>query len=214
MHRLLRADAVRNRQLILDAARALFAEKGIGVTLDDVAHRAGVGVGTVYRRFANKELLIDAAFRQDFVDMVAATDAALSNPDPWTGLADFMKFSCRRMSTNRGLKDVLSGTDEGRELVARQRSIIEPAVERIFDRARAAGALRSDLVLTDLVSLLFMVGAAVEFAQPVNSTVWQRYLAVILNGMRAHESFCDVLQVPPLTSQELCEARRLHRVRR
>ena len=97
MERPLRADAARNRQLIIDAARELFAEEGIDVTLDDVARRAGVGVGTVYRRFASKEELIDGVFQQNFADMAAAADASLANPDPWDGLVTFAEFACSRM---------------------------------------------------------------------------------------------------------------------
>ena len=92
----LRADAARNKRLIMDAARELYAEEGIDVTLDDVARRAGVGVGTVYRRFANKEQLIDGVFEQNFADIAAATEASLANPDPWNGLVSFAEFACSR----------------------------------------------------------------------------------------------------------------------
>ncbi|MCJ0901953.1 TetR/AcrR family transcriptional regulator [Rhodococcus sp. ARC_M6] len=214
MERPLRADAARNRQLIIDAARELFAEEGIDVTLDDVARRARVGVGTVYRRFSNKEELIDGVFQQNFADMAAATEASLANPDPWDALVTFAEFACGRMSVNRGLKDVLNGTDEGCEQVAGQRSIIEPAVEEIFKRAQDAGMLRPDAVPTDLFGLIFMVGAVTEFAQPVNPTVWRRYMSVMLDGLRAEGLHRDPLPLPPLSSDELHEAKQLLKTRK
>ncbi|MFE5642447.1 TetR/AcrR family transcriptional regulator [Rhodococcus sp. NPDC056516] len=214
MERPLRADAARNRQLIIDAARELFAEEGIDVTLDDVARRAGVGVGTVYRRFASKEELIDGVFQQNFADMAAAAEASLSNPDPWDGLVTFAEFACSRMSVNRGLKDVMNGTDEGCEQLACQRSIVEPSVERIFYRAQDAGMLRPDAVVTDLFGLVFMVGAVTEFAQPVNPTVWRRYLSVMLDGLRTEGLHRDPLPLPPLSADELHEAKQCLKDRR
>ncbi|MGC0365942.1 AcrR family transcriptional regulator [Rhodococcus sp. 27YEA15] len=215
IERPLRADAARNRQLIIEAARDLFAEEGIDVTLDDVARRAGVGVGTVYRRFANKEELIDGVFQQNFVDMAAATEASLANPDAWDGLVTFAEFACERMAVNRGLKDVLNGTDEGCTQVADQRSIIEPAVEQIFTRAQDAGMIRSDAVPTDLFGLIYMVGAVSEFAQPVNPTVWRRYLSVVLDGLLAEGRQRDSLPLPPLSADQLqCAKLQLSRPRR
>jgi hypothetical protein len=118
------------------------------------------------------------------------------------------------MSVNRGLKDVLNGTDEGCEQVACQRSIIEPSVERIFYRAQEAGMLRPDAVPTDLFGLIFMVGAVTEFAQPVNPTVWRRYLSVMLDGLRTEGLHRDALPLPPLSSEELHEAKQCLKDRR
>src|SRR3954466_6318603 len=82
----LRADAERNRQRLIDAARELFAERGLDATLDDIAQRAGVGVGTAYRRFADKDELIDALFEQELAGIVEIADAAAAHEDPWEGL--------------------------------------------------------------------------------------------------------------------------------
>src|SRR5947209_3658036 len=87
----LRKDAERNRQLILDAARELFAERGLGVTLNDVAHYAGLGVGTVYRRFPDKALLIDALFEQRLEEIIHMLKESLNDPDPWHGLTAFLE---------------------------------------------------------------------------------------------------------------------------
>src|SRR5690349_7732936 len=99
----LRADAERNRQRLLVAATELFAERGVDVTLDDVARHAGVGVGTAYRRFANKEELIDALFEQRIDDVAALAAEALEHPDPWNGFATFLERAAEHHTANRGL---------------------------------------------------------------------------------------------------------------
>src|SRR5207248_4027407 len=101
----LRADAERNRQRILDAARELFADRGLGVTLNDIAHHAGVGVGTVYRRFPDKKQLIDGLFEQRLEDLVALMDLAVSDPDPWRGLSGFLEHALELQAADRGLRE-------------------------------------------------------------------------------------------------------------
>src|SRR5919199_6062316 len=89
----LRKDAARNRQRLLDAASELFAARGLDVTLNDIAHHAGVGVGTAYRRFANKEEVIDALFEQRLNEVATRAEAALTDPDAWHGLTSFLEQS-------------------------------------------------------------------------------------------------------------------------
>lgn len=209
----LRADAARNRLLIIDAARELFADRGLDVTLDDVAAHAGVGVGTVYRRFASKDELIDSVFQQNFEDLAAAADRGLADPDTWTGLTGFMEFACGRMAMNRGMAEMVNRFDGGCQHVADQRARIEPKVETLVVRAQRAGTLRPDVVATDLYSMVFMVASAAEFAQPVNPDVWPRYLALFLDGIRGDAPDGTgrhprtVLPVRGLTEEELHEAR-------
>src|SRR5437764_4872179 len=87
----LRRDAERNRRLILDTARAAFAEGGLRVTLDEIARRAGLGVGTVYRRFADKEALVDALFEDGIAELAAGAERALADDDPWRGFLDWFE---------------------------------------------------------------------------------------------------------------------------
>src|SRR5919199_5927994 len=89
----LRKDAARNRQRLLDAASELFAARGLDVTLNDIAHYAGVGVGTAYRHFANKDEVIDALFEQRLQGVAALAQQALQEPDAWTGLVTFLEGS-------------------------------------------------------------------------------------------------------------------------
>src|SRR5919107_4085250 len=111
----LRADADRNRARILAAAAEVFADRGLDVSLDDIAAHAGVGVGTVYRRFPDKDALIDALFEEKIDRAVALADQALEIEDPWEGFTTFMRGMCRMQAGGPGFKDPLLGSDRGRE---------------------------------------------------------------------------------------------------
>src|SRR5580765_2828224 len=111
----LRRDAERNRQRILAAAAEVFNERGLEVSLDEIARYAGVGVGTVYRRFRTKEELIEALF-MDRLDMVAALgEEAFASPDPWAGLVSFMERMAEIMAGNLGLRQMLMLGTYGRD---------------------------------------------------------------------------------------------------
>src|SRR3974377_1979810 len=102
----LRKDAERNRRRILDAAAELFMERGLGVTLNDIAHHADVGVGTVYRRFPDKDVLTDAFFEEKIGEIVALAEAALTDPDPWRGLTSFLERGLELQARDKGLKQL------------------------------------------------------------------------------------------------------------
>src|ERR1700759_2523490 len=104
----LRKDAELNRRKILDAAGELFAERGLGVTLNDIAHHAGVGVGTVYRRFPDKMQLIEELFEQRLEDLVALAGSVLDDPDAWYGLKTFLRHALELQANDRGVKDLIT----------------------------------------------------------------------------------------------------------
>src|SRR5882757_7787943 len=105
----LRRDAELNRRRLIAAAHEVFRERGLSATLDDVARHAGVGVGTAYRRFANKEELVDALY-DDMVDRVEAIALdGLADPDPWRGLASSLERVCEVQAFDRGLREVMLG---------------------------------------------------------------------------------------------------------
>src|SRR3954468_3801343 len=111
----LRKDAERNRQRLLTAAGELFAERGLDVTLNDIAHHAGLGVGTAYRRFANKEEVIDAYF-QDKLDQVARlADEGLQDPDSWRGLVTYVERASALQMEDRGLMEIFRNPARGQE---------------------------------------------------------------------------------------------------
>ncbi|MGI8579071.1 MAG: TetR/AcrR family transcriptional regulator [Solirubrobacteraceae bacterium] len=194
----LRADAERNRRLLLDAARELFAQRGLQVTLDDIARAAGVGVGTAYRRFGTREKLIDALFEERVGGIVALAKEGLEADDPWEGLAGFLQRSLALQAADRGLKELLLGTAEGRERVAAIRAQMQPLGTELVRRAQEAGALRPDFAPQDIPLLQIMLGAIVDVSQSVQPELWQRYLALILDGMRAEGAPRTTSDVPPV----------------
>jgi AcrR family transcriptional regulator len=199
----LRKDAERNRQRILEAARELFTEQGLGVTLNDIAHYAGCGVGTVYRRFPDKEQLIDALFEERITELVASAEAALTDPDAWDGLVTFLEFGLELQARDRGLKEVLLGTDEGRLKVARVRERLVPLAGQLIERAHATGALRPEIAHEDLPVIQLMVGAVIDGARDVAPELWRRYLAIVLRGLRAEATPLEPLPVGPPTQRQL-----------
>src|SRR3954468_18693881 len=111
----LRKDAELNRQRLLTAAGELFAERGLDVTLNDIAHHAGVGVGTAYRRFANKEEVIDAYFERKLDQVAELADEALQDPDPWNGLVTYVEQASALQMEDRGLMEIFRNPARGQE---------------------------------------------------------------------------------------------------
>ena len=211
----LRADAERNRRRIVDAARELFASRGIDITLDDVAAHAKVGVGTVYRRFSCKEELIDGVFEQRMQEMLATAESALAAEDPWDGLVLFLADLFAGMSADKGLGEVVLGTDEGCNGIAQMRERIDPYVDRIVMRARDSGQLRADVEVNDLFPLIGMIGAASEFMKTVGPDNWKRYFTIVLDGLRSAPGAATELPGRPLTAEEISIAKAdMHRRRR
>jgi AcrR family transcriptional regulator len=182
----LRRDAERNRQRILEAARELFAQRGLGVTLNDIAHHAGVGVGTVYRRFPDKAQLIDGLFEQRLEEFLELMNAALDNPDPWQGFAGFLERTLELQAADRGLRELVLGAPGGHERVAQLRAQLYPLGERLVQRAREAGQLRADCEAQDIAVLQLMLGLVIDVAQEVEPELWRRYLGIVFQGLRAN----------------------------
>jgi AcrR family transcriptional regulator len=189
----LRKDAELNRQRIVAAAREVFRDRGLGATLNDVARHAGVGVGTVYRRFADKEQLIDALFDDMIATVETATREALLEPDAWVGLTQALEKVCEQHALDQGLRELMLGTGKGPQRQAQMRERFAPLVGQLVARAKAQGRLRSDILPPDLPLVQLMLGAVTEhFAEP---ELWRRYLALILDGMRDRP---DLLPLPEL----------------
>jgi AcrR family transcriptional regulator len=180
-----RADAVRNRKRILDAARELFAEHGFDAQVDHIARRAGVGVGTVYRHFPNKEDLLEALIQARFEGLAAAAREGVRNPDPWDGFEGFMRYSAEVMAGDRALSEAMFQRPE--MMRAGAEGVDMPVhLDELIGRAQAHGGLRGDMRWEDVPGLICGLGRALVDGKvgPLEMS-WERYLQVILDGLRA-----------------------------
>lgn len=209
----LRRDAERNRQRILTAAAEIFTERGLDVSLDEVARHAGVGVGTVYRRFADKDELVETLFT-DYVDnMAAIAERALEIPDPDEALLWFLDQWIGVLAGNVGLRQLLMFATHANDRVPYARNRFAPLVNAIIERARAGGRLRPDLAGTDVPFITLMLSSAAEYAQHVRPEIWRRYLTLIVDGIYTSRDGTTPLPVPPLAPTEM-EAVMRRRARR
>jgi len=182
----LRADAARNRMRVLDAAREAFAESGLDVGVEEIARRAGVGKGTLYRRFPTKEALVQAIVqdRVDELDGIAASCADM--PDAGEGFARFLSEAARMQATDQGFLDVVA-RHIGDILSPAQHRRLLGILARPLVRAQASGQVRGDLVVEDVPLLLRMLGATARPgpAGPAGAD-WARYLGLLLDGLRCN----------------------------
>jgi len=209
----LRADAERNRARILAAAAEVFADRGLDVSLDDIAAHAGVGVGTVYRRFPDKDALIDALFEEKIDRAVELADRALEIEDPWEAFTTFMRGMCRMQAGDRGFKDALLVRDRGRERVAAARERIAPRAMKLLNRAQEAGAIRSDLGPFDVPMLNLCVSLIADRTRDVAPDYWERVLTIIIDGISA-QGPASPMPVKPLDRDTFTEAMASGRRRR
>jgi AcrR family transcriptional regulator len=194
----LRRDAERNRQRILDAARELFADRGLGVTLNDIAHHAGVGVGTVYRRFPDKSELIEELFEQALEDLVMLMEAAIDDPDAWHGLTTFLERALELQAADLAFRDLVLGSPTGLDRVSRIRSRLLPLALDLVARARETGKLRAGIEATDLPLIQLMLSTVINGARDADPELWRRYLQIVIQGLRADPGQPEPLCVGPL----------------
>jgi AcrR family transcriptional regulator len=179
----LRADAARNRELLLAAAADEFAEHGLDASVADIARRAGVGKGTVFRHFATKDDLL-AAIVLDRVDALNAVgERLLKAADPDAALLEFLTAAAHQ----RQQRD-LSFLQEAGELnseVTRVRAQMLETVDTLVERARNHGTVRADVTGTDVILLMCAPNYVTSYLPDPPPDLWQRYLAIIFDGLRA-----------------------------
>jgi AcrR family transcriptional regulator len=198
-----RKDVVRNRQRILDAARELFADRGLGVTLHEIAAHAGVGVGTIYRHFPDKAELIDLLFEEQLERMAELAHQALADPDPWHAVVWFHEQSLELQSRDRGLKELLLGIPEAPERAVKWRHRLHPLAAEIIERAQAAGEVRADCETQDFGVVVLMVGAVIDAARDVSPQLLRRYLQIALQGLRPASPPPEPLDIPAVSPQQM-----------
>lgn len=204
-NRALRADAQRNRQRILDAARELFAMRGLEATLNDVAHHANVGVGTVYRRFATKDELIEAIFEDSIEQVVELAKAAVTMDDSWDAFVWFVEQLCERTATDRGLREMVCSKVYGGYRVECARLQLHPHIIQVVERARNDGHLRPEVASTDIPILNMLAGTVTEYAGHIEPDLWRRYIALMLEGMRCRTEQHRI-EVDALGEQQIDQA--------
>jgi AcrR family transcriptional regulator len=174
----LRADARRNRERVLKAARAVFSAKGREAHLEDVARRAKVGVGTVYRHFPTKDALLEALAREQFEILTRWSLEAEAVPDAWAAFNGMIWRGAELQASDRALMEAVA---EFKPSVARQARELHASTERLLRRAQAAGAVRADATGEDVQLMMCGLGSVMQ----MNGDGWRRYLTVMLDGLRA-----------------------------
>jgi AcrR family transcriptional regulator len=178
----LRADAARNRQLLLAAAADEFAERGLDASVADIARRAGVGKGTVFRHFATKDDLL-AAIVLDRIDALTAVGERLRDAaDPGTALLEFLTAA----ADQRQQRDLsfLQETGDLNPEVTRARAQLFQAIHKLVDRAREHGAVRADITGTDVILLMCAPNYIAGYVPDAPPDLWRRYLGILFDGLR------------------------------
>jgi AcrR family transcriptional regulator len=192
-----RADAERNRSRILAAASELFAERGLDASMPELAERAGVGVGTVYRAFPDKDHLLGAVVAERLRWLAGEIEAAIDATEPWTAFTDVIWKGATLHVKDRAFHQCMRAAIELPEVrEARGRTL--DAFQRLIERAQASGAMRGDVVAEDIPMLMAGVGLS-RAAEP--GAAWERHLAVVLDGLRAEGA--HPLPSKPLSRAEL-----------
>jgi AcrR family transcriptional regulator len=198
----LRRDAARNRARIIAAAGELFSEQGLETGVEEIADRASVGVGTLYRHFPTKAGLVDAIFeeRLDGLEQTAAACAAIA--DPAAGLRAFLERILSLLASDRGLRDLVA-TRQGDRRLANTWKRSAPHLARLIERAQDSGSLRGDVSVTDVPPLLWGASRVIERTAEVAPGYWRRYLEILLAGL---DPCSAQLSRPPLKETELARA--------
>jgi AcrR family transcriptional regulator len=203
--KVLRRDAAENRQRLLDAAATVFSERGLDVGVDEIARVAGVGIGTLYRRFPAKDALVSELVRQVLEDVVALASVALSAPDG-EGLEQVLYGSGAILASNRGCLSRMWNDDE----TTISRDEYRRILGELLARAKRHGRIREDATDADLDLIFWSVRGVVGATRGVSDTGWRRLLAVMIAGLRPG---AERLDAPPMSIgqvadiMELVEAR-------
>lgn len=177
----LRADARRNRELVLAAARETFAAEGLDAQVDQIATRAGVGVGTVYRHFPTKEALLEAVALGGYEQICQIARESLELDDSWEAFSQFMWRGARLHRDDRAQCEINSTRPEVMRRVAGDKHELLALVGDLIDRGHRDGVLRADLSAEDMPLIWCTLGAAQQHS---SGSEWERYLDVVLDGLR------------------------------
>jgi AcrR family transcriptional regulator len=195
-----RADSRRKRLRLIEAARLVVAEKGLDAGAAEIAARAQVGVGTLYRRFGTREALVKDILKDGIAETQAAADRALAAPDPWTGLTLFLTDFSTVQTANRGLHEFTAADSTAFSPELHDDTMkLRRAVQKLTQRAHRAGVLRKDVTWRDIVILsLASVNASACLGVHAADTQPERTAAILLAGLRAHGAASPLPGEPPI----------------
>src|SRR5262245_21751932 len=182
--RAMRADARRNREAVIEAAKVLFAEEGLDAQMPDVARAAKVGVGTVYRHFPTKDDLIAALATERFERLAELAREGIAADDPWQGLSDFIRSAADLQADDRGLCEVMGSRPE----VMNRAAIgvgLDVLSEELVKRAQRSGDLRKDLHWQDIAMICCSIGTVTQETMAPGTGRWPRLVEILLDGIRA-----------------------------
>ncbi len=201
----LRADAARNQTRILDAARTLFGKKGLDVSLNEIAHDAGVGVATLYRRFPDRQSLVAALFELQMRNTVELARTALAASDAWEGLVTLLRTMFRTGAEDKGIRQAFLSSRNGLHAANASRAELTGLLGLIVQRAQAQGHLRRGIDAQDVPALLLMVGVVADFASDVSPSLWERYATLLIDGLSTTGRATDLCP-DPLSGAEMAHA--------
>jgi AcrR family transcriptional regulator len=177
-----RADARRNRERVLAAARLQFATNGLDAQIDDIASGADVGVGTVYRHFPTKEALLQALAADRFTRLAEWASEALQAPDGWEGFCAFLRRSAELGANDRLLSEAMAER-QAFQGAQREKDELMEVTAALVERAQATGKLRPDIGAQDIAMLMCGLGRATGAGAFDHEMSWERYLEIIIAGL-------------------------------
>ncbi len=196
-----RRDAIRNKALLLAAGRDVFAEQGPDASLEEIARRAGVGIGTLYRHFPTREALVEEIFQEHIGEVLGAVEGAVEAEDAWAGLVAFLERVLELQARNLPLRDVFLRHAAGEGTAAERRERIRPALAKLVARAREQGAVREDFTVGDLSLAMWSFAPVIESTAGIAPQAWRRHLRILLDGMRPAAATPQTVR--PLTGKQL-----------
>ncbi|GHF48909.1 TetR family transcriptional regulator [Streptomyces mashuensis] len=180
----MRADARRNYERLLAEARTAFTEHGTDASLEDIARRAGVGIGTLYRHFPNRTALMSAVFQDEVDGLLARSRELLAAPEPCRALVAWLRAIVAHASTYRGLsRALMAAQSDEASAMARCSLPMREAGDTLLSRAKQAGAVREDVGIADLMQLTNAIALAVE-QSPDDPGLADRLLTLTLRGIK------------------------------
>jgi AcrR family transcriptional regulator len=178
-----RADGERNRARLLETAKAAFAEKGSGASLDEIARTAGVGAGTLYRHFPTRDALVAAVYRNETDQLVAAADRLAETHAPVTALREWLLLFVDYIATKHGMHEVLNSIVGGTsDLYSASTAQVKQAIAKVVDRAVASGDIRLDIDPLDLLRAL--AGVANIGLGPDGERAAKTLVDILIAGIR------------------------------